>query len=540
MTLPLRLCAIATLLVGGAGLCGSARAAAGLGGRFWWTYQLNSDPQAEQEYFIQHYEAILRDRLFEQNDLRLTFYLDNSDNLNNDLTYRRYRGHLDLTHRYYSFTARYSPRQTVSALELTPTLEAYRNQLSLDVHVPRSPRVRLTYDARSQFFDATRTVDVEDVRADLQYRYRVLELRANRWRSESRNGNQLTTDVTGASARVTKAITPWTAASAAYEFALTESDRATGPVSTTTNHTLSGSFSWRYRHVLNATAAGSTRRLQREYVVDTSNRDDNLNLILSFLPTAHFRPEVSRTYILTDRDGYQVTTDYASFQILADGEVWRRTWGRAQVTRRLDIDTRGGVLPSHIYLTALRSTLYEGIDVRVELNANEAVEDTPLRDRFQTSSLFEMYLLPWRSMTVTPHVRFTRFSDELSFTGNDQSLLGLTATWAPRYPRMSVGFDANRTEVTTGFRRLDTAGALNLSLFLRGRSTLNASYGIRETERYDTGAGSAPGISRSNTLNLQGQVWLTRRGSLSIVYTGVDRNPEGDSDQFAATFRQDF
>jgi hypothetical protein len=283
---------------------------------------------------------VLRDQLFQQNNLRLTFYFDNSDNLTDDLTYRRYRGHLDLTHRYYTFGARYEPRQTVTALDLSPSLEAYRNQLSLDIHVPRSPRLRLTYDTRMQYLDAARTVDVLDLRADLSYRYRALDLRANRWRSESRNTNGVVTDVTGASARATRAFSPWVTAAAGYEFSLTESDRNIGPRTTTTNHTLTGSLSWRYRHLMNATATGSTRLLNSEHVVETKTRNDNSNLIFSFLPTRHLRPEISHTYIMNERNGFQITSNYASVQLLADGEFWRRTWGRAQVTRRIDIDTR--------------------------------------------------------------------------------------------------------------------------------------------------------------------------------------------------------
>ena len=517
-----------------------ASAGAGLGGRFWLTYQKAGEVQSQQEYFIQHYEAVLRDRLFEQNDLRLTFYFDNSKNLTDDLTYRRYRGHLDVTHRYYSFNARYTPRQQVSPLQLDQTLEASRNQLSLDIHVPNTPRLRLTYDARSQYLNQTRSVNIEDLRADLQYRYRVLELRANRWTSTSKNGNDLQTDVTGASARATKTFNEWLTAGGSYEYSLTESDRKIGPLSTVTNHTVNGLFSGRYRNVMSAVLAGSTRRLSHEDIVNTDSRDDNVNFVLSFLPTGHVRPEASHTYIMTDQNGSRITSDYASLQVLVDGNLQKRTWGRAQVTRRFDVDTQGGVLPSHIYMVSARSGLYRGIDFRGELTANEAVYDSPIVDRFQTSSLFDLYLAPWRSTIITPHVQYTRYSDELSFVHNDQETWGITVNYIPRSPRMSIGMDVNRAKVNTGFRRMDTAGSVNLSMSLRSRSSFNVSYGIRETEWYESGAGSVPGISRANTLNAHAQVWVARRGSISINYTGVDRNPEKDSEQLAVTYRQDF
>lgn len=527
-------------VVGAVAPCREAGAGAELGGRFWLAYQQYQDPQEDRDYFVQHYEAVLRDQLFRQNNLRLTFYFDNSDNLTNDLTYRRYRGHVDLTHRYYTFGMRYAPRQKVSALELQPSLEAYRNQLSLDIHVPDTPRLRLTYDARTQYLDEARTVDIKDARANLDYRYRVVDMRAHRWHTESRSTNSLTTDVTGAGVNALKMFGPWVAASAGWDFSYTESDREIGPTTTTTNNTLTGSLSWRYRHVMNALASGSTRYLTTEHVAQTKNQYDNYNLVFSFLPTRHVRPEVSQTYIMTETNGARVTTNYASLQILADGEVWRRTWGRAQVTRRTDLDTQGGVLPNHIYLVAIRSTLYRGIDLRAELTSNESLYDSPVIEKFQNSSVLEFYLVPLQGTLITPYVRYLNRSDEITFRGNDQAVAGLTATYSPRFPRMSLGFDANRTELTTGLRRVDTAGSVNLSLYLRERSSFNASYGIRETDRFQGGNGIAEGLSRAKTLNLQGQVWLTRRGSLSIVYTGIDRDPERDTSQFSLTYRQDF
>ena len=531
---------IAIVGVGVAGDWNVANAAAGLGGRFWLTYQKAGEVQSQQEYFIQHYEAILRDRLFEQNDLRLTFYFDDSKNLTNDLTFRRYRGHLDVINRYYNFNLRYTPRQQVSPLQLEQSLEAFQNQMSLDIHVPNVPRLRLSYDSRAQYINEAQSVDVRDLRADLQYQYRALELRANRWSSTSQNGNELQTDVTGASVRAGRIFSRWFNASGGYEFRLTESDRQVGPLSSVTNHTVNGLLAGRYRNTVSAVLAGSTRRLAQEYIVDNDSRDDNLNFILSFLPTGHVRPEASRTYIMTEQNGARITSDYASLQVLVDGNLQKRTWGRAQVTRRIDIATDGGVLPSHIYMVSARSSLFRGIDFRGELTANETVYDSPTVDRFQSSSLFDLYLVPWRSTTITPHVRYTKFSDELSFVHNDQESWGITANYIPRFPRMSIGMDVNRTKINTGFQRMDTAGSVNLSMYLRSRSSFNVSYGIRETERYDSGAGSVPGISRANTLNAQAQVWVLRRGSISINYTGVDQSSESDSEQLAVTYRQDF
>jgi len=280
--------------------------------------------------------------------------------------------------------------------------------------------------------------------------------------------------------------------------------------------------------------------LTQEYITENAGRDDNLHFLLSFFEGAHVRPEVSRTYSLTDNIGGVRKTDYASLQVLADGYLHKRTWARAQVTRRFDIDTQGGVLPGNIYMISARSNLRRGIDLRAEMIANERVHDTPFVDRFQTSSLFDLYLVPWRSTLITPHVQFAKYSDQLSFVGNDRAMVGVTVTYVPVFPRMSMGLDFNRNTITIGNRRVDTAGAINLSTSLRSRSTFNISYGIRNTDRYGPGTNVVVSKSRAHTLHAQAQVWLTRRGSLSINYTGVNQSPEPDTNQFAVTYRQDF
>ncbi len=532
---------VATLGVAAALVAGEAAAQPGLGGRFWLTYQNADDPLTRQEYFIQHYEAYLRDRIFEQNDMVVTLYFDNSDDLRDHLTYRRYRGNLDLSHRYYTFNARYTPRQEVTALELDLNREVRRNQLALDIHLPNAPILRLSYDTRTQYAKDLVATDIRDVRGDIRYRYRFVDLQANRLNSTSGPGNELQTDVTGASVRLAPLVRPWLITDAGYEFRLSEFDRVVGPRSTTTNNTVTGVLGARYRHVVGAVLAFSGRRLSTDDVIDTEGRDDNVNFIVSFFENRHVRPEVSRTYILSEQNAFRTVTDYASFQVLADGPLRKGTWGRAQVTRRVDINTQGGVLPTHIYMASLTSRLRQGIDLRAELIANQALEDTPTTDRFQTSSVFDLYLIPVMGMTVTPHVQYNHASDDLSFVNNDRSMMGLTVAYMPRFPRMSLGLDASQVKVTSGDVRDETAVAANLSFMLRARSTFNVSYGVRETERF-LPPGSAPRsdlVSRDGTFNAHAQVWVARRASISINYTGVDRNLQGDSEQLAVTYRQD-
>lgn len=538
---PTRALRIGMLGVSAALFADEVMAQGGLGGRFWLTYQNADNPLSRQEYFIQHYEASLRDRLLDQNDLVLTFYFDNSDDLIDNLTYRRYRGNLDLSHRYYTFNARYTPRQEVTALELDNSREVRRNQLALDIHVPNLPILRLSYDTRTQYARDLVATDIRDLRGDVRYRYRFLDLQANRLNSTSGPGNELQTDVTGASVRLAPMVRPWLITDAGYEFRLSEFDRAFGPRSTVTNNSVTGVFGARYRHDAAAILAFSGRRLSTDDVVDTESRDDNVNFVLSFFENRHVRPEVSRTYILSEQNAFRTVTDYVTLQVLADGELRKGTWGRAQVTRRVDIDTQGGVLPTHIYMTSLTSRLHRGIDMRIELVANETLEDTPTTDRFQTSSLFDLYLVPLMGWTLTPHVQHNNASDDVSFVHNDRSMLGLTVAYVPSFPRMSLGLDASQIKITTGDMRDETAVAANMSFMLRARSTFNLSYGVRQTERFTTNPRIPRSelVSRDGTFNAHAQVWVARKASISINYTGVDREFLGDSDQLAVTYRQD-
>jgi len=128
-----------------------------INGRAQLTYQRFDVPELSQELFTQNYETRFRDQLFEKNDLTLTLFLDNSKNLTDNKTFLRYRGQLELGHRWYKFRARISPKQSLTPLETDDSQEFTENQFSLDVNAPKSPRFRFLYATKNQFFRGVST-----------------------------------------------------------------------------------------------------------------------------------------------------------------------------------------------------------------------------------------------------------------------------------------------------------------------------------------------------------------------------------------------
>jgi hypothetical protein len=186
----------------------------------------------------------------------------------------------------------------------------------------------------------------------------------------------------------------------------------------------------------------------------------------------------------------------------------------------------------------VRSLLYRGVDLRVDASVSERNEDAYRTDRFQTLSLLELYLQPWNNLTVIPRVQHLRFADDVSFTGNDRALYGVTANFHARHG-ITMGADLNRSLVTTGQQSESNSATFNLGLSLRKRSSVNLSYGINELDRLNADPAIAPD-SKSRSFNVSGQVWVVPRGSLSMTFTDVDRDDRDDSTAFSVGYRQDF
>jgi hypothetical protein len=510
-----------------------------LSGRFHLTYQDTRNAGIRQEYFTQRYEATIRDRLFERNNLALTFYFDNADNLTTDLTFRRYRGLLSLENRYYLLSARYTPRQKTSPLEVIPAQETADNQLLLDVRVPQAPRLRLSYGNRDRYFEGQSAGELTELRGDLDYTYRFLTLGLNRYQSKTENASRRENTVTGGDVRVAESFGPEFGFNAGYEYRLNQERRSPGLPTDVTNHNFSGVFTSQYRRYLAATLSLNRRELHIDGAQDSRSTDDNDFLALLFFPGSPLSLELARTFLRTQSDTALTQSDYATVQALAQGEFWKRTRGRAQVSRRMDIDTINGIVPDHIYFVSVQSTLYPGVDLRADASVSERAKDTFLTDRFQSGSLLDLYLRPWNNVSLVPHIQYVRYDDELSFRHNDRAMYGLTANYFPR-GGASLGVDMNRTIVTTGRQSTSNAATFNVGLRLRQRSSLNASYAINRTDFVSNRLLWGGPDTQLRTLNLMAQVWLVARGSLSLNFTDIEQNGRDASIAYTVSYRQDF
>jgi hypothetical protein len=515
-----------------------AAVAGTVSGRLTVTYQSHEFVGIRQEYLAERFEATLRDRLFERNNLALTFYFDNADNLTTDATFRRYSGMLNLENRYYTFNARYEPKQTVSPLRFRPEQEQFASTALLDIHVRSTPRLRLYYGKRERYLEGAQNNELRELRADLTYTYKIFFLGLNRYQSESENASRRENTVTGGDFRVAHAVGRVFNFDAGYQYRLNEEEQTPGFPSDVTNHTLSGTFQGFYRRLLTATLALSRREIILDSRGQSKTTDDNDLLSLLFFPYSPVTFEMSRTFLRTETETELTRSDYGTAQVIARGNFWRRTEGRLQITKRADIDSYNGIIPDDIYYLSVRSLLYRGVDLRVDASVSERNEDAYRTDRFQTLSLLELYLQPWNNLTVIPRVQHLRFADDVSFTGNDRALYGVTANFHARHG-ITMGADLNRSLVTTGQQSESNSATFNLGLSLRKRSSVNLSYGINELDRLNADPAIAPD-SKSRSFNVSGQVWVVPRGSLSMTFTDVDRDDRDDSTAFSVGYRQDF
>ena len=105
----------------------------------------------------------------------------------------------------------------------------------------------------------------------------------------------------------------------------------------------------------------------------------------------------------------------------------------------------------------------------------------------------------------------------------------------------NAGLDVRRNVLTTGNRRQDTSVVVNASLRMRARSSVTFSYGINEYEVLnDQNAAEFALNTRSNTMNIQMQVWITRRGAVSFTFTEISRDVGIDTRYLALNYIQDF
>jgi len=510
-----------------------------LGGRFNITYQNADRPGGRVEYLSERFELTLRDRVMERNDLAMTFYFDNARDLASDQTFRRYRGLLNLQNPYYTFSARYTPRQEITPLELPNSVEILDKQLLLHIHAQNLPQVRLSYGGTERFVTGYTGNRTTNWRGDLFYTYNIFSVGLNRYRTTSENSAQRQTDVTGGDIRAARSFGPLFTFDAGYQYQLSETRPTPGLPQDITNHNFTGVFTSRYRRLLQGTLTLNRRYLTNDTGVSAyKTTDDNDLASALFFPTSPVTFEYYQTFVRTEEADTLVSqTSYGSAQVLGDGKVWKNLTGHMQLTRRFDTNTIDGVVPDHIYFARVESRNRRGIDVRAELGVLERVEESTRRDRYDNSSMLDMYLRPWNNVTLVPRVQFTRFSDDIAFTGNDQSTYSLTGSWAARV--VNFGMNLNRSAVLTGRQSVSNAATFNVSAALRGKSSFSASYGIRETDQFATSV-IPEFYTKSRTLNVWGQVWILPRGSLSVNYTHVDPDLQPETNYVALNYRQEF
>jgi hypothetical protein len=515
-----------------------------LGGRLIWTYQNAKTPTLNEEAFVQDYFVTLQDRLFENTAMKLAFYLDTSKNFTRDMTLLRYRGELHLNHRMYTFDARYAPKQDITPLEATASTEVTDQRYNFMVHIPKAPLFRAQYSQRSRYFQGVYDGRVQDVRGDLSYRWKVFDLGANRWNTKSTNSAEAATSVSGARFRYTQSFGPMLNAQAGWEGQLTERSRSLSLEDRkTTNHTFNGLLSSAYQNILWGSASWISRRLNSEFLAENiENINDTGTAQLKFLPTSPFRVELLWNYLSTKQNGARNLSEFATVQAVLTGPRRARWHGLAQMAQRFKMQLEGnGVIPSNLYYVSLRGTVYHGIDARAEVSVAQQHDDVPTTTRkYQSTSLLELYLKPRLSWLIAANARAIKYSDNLYFLNNDRFNYGLTANYFARQ-YFNAGVDLRHNISTTGLRRNDTSVVVNANLSMRSRSSMMFSYGINEVDFdiNDDPAGLTPD-TRSNNLNFQIQVWITRSGVVSLMYTDVSRNDGNDTSFLTLNYRQDF
>ncbi|HET6350020.1 MAG TPA: hypothetical protein VFH88_13155 [Candidatus Krumholzibacteria bacterium] len=514
-----------------------ARARDVLSGRVYVTYQNFDRTGGRQEYLSERFEATLRDRVFERNNLAATFYFDNSRDLVLNQTIRRYRGMLDLSNPYYTLNARYTPRQTTNAIEQPRSVEFLDKQLLLDVHVPDVPRVRLSYGTTQRFVQGWAGNKTTTWRGDLSYMYRVFSLALNRYRTTSENSVQRTTDVTGVDLRAAHVFSPLFTFDAGYQYQFTRIDPTVGLTQDITHNAFTGIFTSRYRRLVQTNLTLNRRYLTNESSRTFKNTDDNDRLSALFFPLSPVTLEIADTFVRTKQDTLVSRAHYGTLQVLADTEVWKKTRGLLQLTRQFDINTVGSIVPDHLYIARLESFDRRGLDMRAEASVSERVDDNTRSYRFRNTTLFDIYLRPRRTITITPRATFTNFGDDVAFTHNDQASYGLNGTWLAR--SVNLGMNLTHSAITSERQSVSNSAVFSVSTSMRNRSSLSVSYGLRETDQFAT-ALFPERYDKSKTLNVWGQLWVLPRGSLSVNYTRVDRELADDTNYVAVNYRQEF
>lgn len=514
-----------------------------LSGRFYLTYQKNRTPALSQDFFQQHYEITLRDRVFDAHDIRLSLFLDNDRNLTNDLTLRRYRGQIQLSHPYYHFNANIAPRQEITPLELEPSREVTENQVALDIHLPKQPRLRLVYENRRSYDGGALVSHTTDFRGDMKYRVSIFDLGVTRWYARSRNGAPATTSATGGHIKMAKTFGSVFSIQSGYAYHLTQRQPDGGNEHSAANHTVTASMTGRYEQLVNGSFSLTSRRLRSKNEIERLDNSDTAIFQLRAFPAFPLHVDLGRSYLSAERDSKRTLADYATLGLVFEGRPRAGTFGRIRVDKRFPIDMEnGGGIPADVYFASLQSRVYTGVDAQVELSVSEQDEDAVAGQvkRYQSYANLEVTCKPRSTMRFTPEVQLVKHSDRLSLRRFNQRIYRLSASYIPT-GQVSIGLSVRRNELINGSRQEQTAVTFNLGLALRNRSTLQLSYGINDAKaQVDPALVSAPDNRHTTTLSAQASIRVGKVGSLTGMYTAVDQRNGPSTEYTSVTYRHDF
>ena len=103
--------------------------------------------------------------------------------------------------------------------------------------------------------------------------------------------------------------------------------------------------------------------------------------------------------------------------------------------------------------------------------------------RFQTTSLFDLYLRPRKNFKLNPQVHFLKYSDQFALLNNDRMSYGFSGNYHnTNYHNLNLGFNLQREIVTTGNRYENTSMSVNFGISTRRRSSFHVSYGTNNNE----------------------------------------------------------
>ncbi|UCG51935.1 MAG: hypothetical protein JSW58_17520 [Candidatus Latescibacterota bacterium] len=511
-----------------------------LSGRLYLTYQHAGTRRASEEFFQQQLEATLRDKLYKDHDLKLNFFLSNDHNLTSKLTHRRYRGELHLAHRYYNFSARLSPRQKITPIELEASSETLANQVAVDIHVPHAPRLRFHYGRRSRYDLGALTGRSEAYRGDLTYRVKMFDFELNRWYTEGKDGTKNTTTVTGGAARLTQPFGPGFLFRSGYDYKLTENQRNGGEKLATANHAVKALMTGKYRELVMGSFVLNSRRLVPREESRPRTSDDNLQFLATAFPRLPLNVDLGWSYLRSKQEFRETLAEYATVQLVMEGDLREKVFGRTQLTKRFVIATRNGIIPANLFSVSLRSRIYEGVDAQGVLNVTQQEEDFAFVKRYQSHANLRFFLRPTSNIRVSPEVQFVKLSDSFSLSNFGSRVFKLVAVYSAA-GRMNAGINLRKNVVTNGAQREELSATFTMGFTLRNRSSLNLSYGINDKESENGGSPAAVRVeSHTTTFSVQAVVWITKRGSLSGNYTNADREGNHGSSYTSVVYRQDF